>query len=208
MESTLRPTRTRYGVIVFAVMLGIIHYIDRVCISKARPFIQQDLGFDDTQMGYVFSAFTLAYALFEIPGGWLGDKWGPRRVLLRVVMFWSVFTAATGYAWNLASMIVCRFLFGAGEAGGFPNIAKMFSVWLPQREHGVAQGSHHPPAGDRCRRRGRPLSVAREGQPAHRRTPHGGGAGERGREEGALTKPLCARHPPAVLHSSRPARSA
>lgn len=140
MESTLRPTRTRYGVIVFAVMLGIIHYIDRVCISKARPFIQHDLGFDDTQMGYVFSAFTLAYALFEIPGGWLGDKWGPRRVLLRVVMFWSVFTAATGYAWNLVSMIVCRFLFGAGEAGGFPNIAKMFSVWLPEREHGVAQG--------------------------------------------------------------------
>lgn len=140
MESTLRPSRTRYGVIVFAVMLGIIHYIDRVCISKARPFIQNDLGFDDTQMGYVFSAFTLAYALFEIPGGWLGDKWGPRRVLLRIVMFWSVFTAATGYAWNLVSMIVCRFLFGAGEAGGFPNIAKMFSVWLPQREHGVAQG--------------------------------------------------------------------
>jgi nitrate/nitrite transporter NarK len=61
-------------------------------------------------------------------------------VLLRIVMFWSVFTAATGYAWNLMSMIVCRFLFGAGEAGGFPNIAKMFSVWLPQREHGVAQG--------------------------------------------------------------------
>ena len=140
MESTLRPSRTRYGVIVFAVLLGIIHYIDRVCISKARPFIQHDLGFDDTQMGYVFSAFTLAYALFEIPGGWLGDKWGPRRVLLRVVMFWSVFTAATGYAWNLMSMIVCRFLFGAGEAGGFPNIAKMFSVWLPQSEHGVAQG--------------------------------------------------------------------
>jgi len=140
MEFILRPTRTRYGVIVFAVLLGIIHYIDRVCISKALPFIQSDLGFDDTQMGYVFSAFTLAYALFEIPGGWLGDKWGPRRVLLRIVMFWSVFTAATGYAWNLMSMIVCRFLFGAGEAGGFPNIAKMFSVWLPQREHGVAQG--------------------------------------------------------------------
>lgn len=140
MTETLRPSRTRYGVIVFAVMLGIIHYIDRVCISKARPFIQEDLKLDDTQMGLVFSAFTFAYALFEIPGGWLGDKWGPRRVLLRIVMFWSFFTAATGYAWNLMSMIVCRFLFGAGEAGGFPNIAKMFSVWLPQREHGVAQG--------------------------------------------------------------------
>jgi ACS family glucarate transporter-like MFS transporter len=135
---------------------GIIHYIDRVCISKARPsrtrwsdhpdrvcrrrVIQEDLKLDDTQMGYVFSAFTLAYALFEIPGGWLGDKWGPRRVLLRIVMFWSFFTAATGYAWNQMSMMVCRFLFGAGEAGGFPNIAKMFSVWLPQGEHGMAQG--------------------------------------------------------------------
>jgi ACS family glucarate transporter-like MFS transporter len=140
MESTLRPSRTRHGVIAFAVLLGVVHYIDRVCISKARPFIQNDLGFDDTQMGYVFSAFTLAYALFEIPGGWLGDKWGPRRVLPAIVMFWSVFTAATGYAWNLMSMLVCRFLFGAGEAGGFPNIAKMFSIWLPQREHGVAQG--------------------------------------------------------------------
>lgn len=136
----LKPTRTRYGVILFAVMLGIIHYIDRVCISKARPFIQEDLKLDDHQMGLVFSAFTLAYALFEIPGGWLGDKWGPRRVLLRIVTFWSVFTAATGYAWNQASMMVCRFLFGAGEAGGFPNIAKMFSVWLPKREHGIAQG--------------------------------------------------------------------
>jgi len=140
MESNLRPTRTRYGVIVFAVLLGIIHYIDRVCISKARPFIEKDLGLDDTQMGYVFSAFTLAYALFEIPGGWLGDKWGPRRVLLRIVMFWSFFTAATGFAWNWISLMVCRFLFGAGEAGGFPNIAKMFSIWLPQREHGMAQG--------------------------------------------------------------------
>lgn len=140
MTETLKPSRTRYGVIVFAVMLGIIHYIDRVCISKARPYIQHDLGLNDDQMGLVFSAFTLAYALFEIPGGWLGDKWGPRRVLLRIVMFWSFFTAATGYAWNMVSMIVCRFLFGAGEAGGFPNIAKMFSVWLPQREHGVAQG--------------------------------------------------------------------
>ncbi len=140
MEANLRPTRTRYGVIVFAVLLGIIHYIDRVCISKARPFIEKDLGLDDTQMGYVFSAFTLAYALFEIPGGWLGDKWGPRRVLLRIVMFWSFFTAATGFAWNWISLMVCRFLFGAGEAGGFPNIAKMFSIWLPQREHGMAQG--------------------------------------------------------------------
>lgn len=132
--------RTRHGVIVFAVTLAIITYIDRVCISKAAPLIQRDMGFSKEQMGMVFSAFTLAYALFEIPGGWLGDRLGPRRVLMRVVAFWSVFTAATGYAWNLGSMVVCRFLFGAGEAGAFPNITKMFTIWLPQRERGVAQG--------------------------------------------------------------------
>lgn len=132
--------RTRYWVVVFAVTLAIITYIDRVCISKAAPLIQKDMGLSKEQMGMVFSAFTLAYALFEIPGGWLGDRIGPRRVLMRVVSFWSIFTAATGYAWNLASMIVCRFLFGAGEAGAFPNITKMFTIWLPQKERGLAQG--------------------------------------------------------------------
>lgn len=134
------PTRSRHWVIVFAVTLAIITYIDRVCISKAAPLIQQDLGLSKEHMGWVFSAFTLAYALFEIPGGWLGDKLGPRRVLMRVVAFWSVFTAATGYAWNLVSMMVFRFLFGAGEAGAFPNMTKMFTIWLPQRERGLAQG--------------------------------------------------------------------
>ncbi|MBL9129496.1 MAG: MFS transporter [Verrucomicrobiales bacterium] len=131
---------TRHWVIFFAVTLAIITYIDRVCISKAAPAIQADMGFTKEQMGYVFSAFGLAYALFEIPGGWLGDKMGPRRVLSRIVAFWSFFTAATGWAWNWASMVVCRFLFGAGEAGAFPNITKMFTIWLPQRERGPALG--------------------------------------------------------------------
>ena len=131
---------TRHWVVFFAVTLAIVTYIDRVCISKAAPLIQRDLEFSKEQMGYVFSAFTLAYALFEIPGGWMGDKLGPRRVLSRVVAFWSVFTAATGYAWNFGSMVVCRFLFGAGEAGAFPNITKVFTIWLPQRERGPALG--------------------------------------------------------------------
>jgi len=133
-------SRTRFGVILFAVTLGIITYIDRVCISKAAPLIQSDLHFTKDQMSYIFSAFTLAYALFEIPGGWLGDKLGPRRVLMRVVTWWSIFTAATGFATSYVSMLVCRFLFGAGEAGAFPNITKMFTIWLPQRERGMAQG--------------------------------------------------------------------
>lgn len=135
----LKATRTRYWVIVFAITLAIIQYIDRVCISQAAPSISQDLGLSAKQMGYVFSAFTFAYALFEIPTGWLGDMIGARKVLMRVVLWWSLFTAVTGLAWNHASMVVTRFLFGAGEAGCFPNLTKAFSTWLPKNDRTRAQ---------------------------------------------------------------------
>jgi sugar phosphate permease len=135
-----KSTHARYWVIVFAVTLAIIQYIDRVCVSQAAPAIQRDLHFDARQMGWVFSAFTLAYALFEIPAGYLGDRIGPRKVLLRIVLWWSVFTAATGWMLNWASMVVTRFLFGAGEAGAFPNLTKAFNRWLPVRERTRAQG--------------------------------------------------------------------
>lgn len=124
----------------FVIVLAVITYIDRVAISQATPEIRRELGFSEKQMGAVFSAFTLAYALFEIPGGWLGDRFGPRSVLMKVVAMWSVFTAATGLAWNYASMLVCRFLFGVGEAGCFPNVTKIFTIWLPSRERVRAQG--------------------------------------------------------------------
>jgi len=127
-------------VIVFAVTLAIITYIDRVCISQAAPSIRRDLGLDTIHMGYAFSAFAWAYAVFEIPGGWLGDWIGPRKVLMRVVIWWSFFTAATGWVWNLGSLLVTRFLFGAGEAGCFPNLTKAFTTWLPQQERTRAQG--------------------------------------------------------------------
>src|SRR5688572_32836650 len=91
-----RPSKARYWVIVFAITLAIITYIDRVCISKAAPLIQRDLGLTKQEMGYAFAAFGWAYALFEIPGGWLGDVIGSRKVLMRVVVMWSAFTAATG----------------------------------------------------------------------------------------------------------------
>jgi len=135
-----RPTRVRYWVIVFAVALAVITYIDRVSIATAAPFMQRDLGLDDVAMGWAFSAFAWAYALFEIPGGFMGDWMGPRRVLLRVVAWWSFFTAATGWAWNLVSLTVTRFLFGMGEAGCFPNLTKSFTIWLPPKERVRAQG--------------------------------------------------------------------
>ena len=137
--STTPATRARYWVIVFAITLAVIQYIDRVAISQAMPDISRDLGFSDKQRGLVFSAFTLAYALFEIPTGWLGDKIGARRVLMRVVLWWSFFTMATGWAWNYVSMLITRFLFGAGEAGCFPNLTKAFSAWLPTRDRTRAQ---------------------------------------------------------------------
>ena len=94
-------TKQRYWLIVFAVTLAILAYIDRVAISYAAPLISSDLGLSRSEMGAIFSAFALAYALFEIPGGWLGDRMGPRRVLLRITVWWSVFTAVTGGMWSV-----------------------------------------------------------------------------------------------------------
>lgn len=140
LTAPMRASRARHWILLFAAMLAIITYIDRVCISQAASDIQRDLGLTKVQMGWAFAAFAWAYALFEIPGGWLGDKIGPRKVLMRVVVWWSFFTAATGWAWNVTSLLVMRFLFGAGEAGCFPNLAKMFTNWLPSDERSRAVG--------------------------------------------------------------------
>jgi len=134
------PTRARYWVIVFAITLAVLSYIDRVAISQAATPISQALGLSRSQMGLIFGAFALSYALFEIPSGWMGDWMGPRRVLVRIVLAWSGFTALTGAAWSFGSLWVIRFLFGAGEAGCFPNLTKAFSVWLPRTEQMRGQG--------------------------------------------------------------------
>src|SRR5215470_624861 len=118
----LRPTRARAGVVAFAASVAALTYIDRVCISKAEPFITAEFGLTFKQMGYVLAAFSWGYALFEVPGGWLGDRIGARKVLTRIVLWWSFFTAATGWAWSFGSLLTMRFLFGAGEAGCFPNL--------------------------------------------------------------------------------------
>jgi ACS family glucarate transporter-like MFS transporter len=135
-----RATHARYWVVVFAVTLAVIQYIDRVCISQAAPLMARELRLDERQMGWVFAAFTLAYALFEIPAGYLGDRIGPRKVLLRIVLWWSFFTAATGWVRGWGWLVATRFLFGAGEAGCFPNLTKAFHRWLPPRERPRAQG--------------------------------------------------------------------
>ena len=99
-----------------------------------------DLHLSVLQMSVVFSAFTLSYSLFEIPSGWLGDVKGPRRVLTRIVLWWSGFTMLTAAARGFYSLVAIRFFFGAGEAGAFPNVARSFSRWFPVRERGRANG--------------------------------------------------------------------
>jgi len=133
-------SNVRYRVLWMAFLLAIITFLDRVCISFAAPHMMEDLGLTMVQMSLVFSAFTLAYSLFEVPSGWLGDVIGPRRVLTRIVLWWSAFTMLTGAAQGNRSLLAIRFLFGAGEAGAFPNAVRSFSQWFPARERGKANG--------------------------------------------------------------------
>jgi MFS family permease len=160
--SLILPSRARFGVLGFACTLSLVTYLDRICIMRATTDIERDLGFGDTHMGWVFSAFLVGYLLFEIPGGWMGDRWGTRRTLTRIVLCWSLFTALTGCVWafrldsglrlGLGSwqvplvldafvlMLLVRFLFGVGEAGAYPNLARVVRDWFPFQERAGAQG--------------------------------------------------------------------
>src|ERR1017187_9773 len=111
MRTTERATKVRYWVVVFAVLLAIITYIDRVALSQAAPRISQELNLSKTQMGWVFFGFLTAYSLFEIPSGFMGDKFGPRNVLTRIVVAWSVFVFLTGQAINFITLLVVQVLF-------------------------------------------------------------------------------------------------
>ena len=138
-----RPTRVRYIVLSLTVSAYMITYMDRVVISSAAPVMQKELALSMVTMGWILSSFRWGYALFQIPGGWLGDRIGPRRALSLIVAWWSLFTSATALAWNAATMIVFRFLFGVGEAGAFPIATRSLSRWMLPTERGFAQGVTH-----------------------------------------------------------------
>ncbi len=129
----------RHKVLGLMFTLTLITYLDRVCISATAGAMSEELALTRVQMGEVFSIFVLGYTLFEIPGGWLADRFGSRVLLARIVVWWSVFTALTGVAWNYSSLLVIRFLFGCGEAGAFPGCASALSRWFPFSERGRAQ---------------------------------------------------------------------
>ena len=132
--------KVRHRVLGFLSLLSVITYLDRVCISVAGPRMQEALSLDPQQWGWVTGVFTLAYALFEIPSGSLGDRFGPRRVLTRIVLWWSAFTSLTGVVSSFIPLVLVRFAFGMGEAGAYPNIGVCIARWFPLRERATAWG--------------------------------------------------------------------
>jgi MFS family permease len=122
------------------VTLAMVTYLDRACIGTMKTSIQAEFGLTEGQFSWVFFSFILAYAIFEIPTARWADQRGAKGVLTRIVGWWSVFTLLTAASWNYVSLLVMRFLFGAGEAGAFPCVARVLSRWVPTRERGTAKG--------------------------------------------------------------------
>lgn len=134
----LKSIPYRYRVLVLLCSLTTLTYLDRICISIVGVRIKTDLNLNNEQFGWVLASFALAYALFEVPSGALGDRIGPRAVIIRIVLFWSLFTALTGVVNGLISLLVVRFLFGVGESGTIPNSLIVISRWFPVNETGRA----------------------------------------------------------------------
>src|SRR5262245_2062741 len=139
------PTRVRYGVLGFACSLSMITYLDRVCFGKAAPELARELDYGSVaDLWPAITAFALAYAVFEVPSGWLGDVFGPKRTIIRIVLWWSLFTALTGTVTaalgGLVLLTVLRFLFGMGEAGAYPHITRALHNWFPASGRAGAQG--------------------------------------------------------------------
>jgi sugar phosphate permease len=153
-----RPTRVRHTVLALVVMVYFVTYLDRVLLSNALPVIQKQFHFSIGTLGLILGCYNWAYALFQIPGGWFGDRAGPRIALASVVVWWSVFTFITGFSTSVTMMMVCVFLIGMGEAGAFPISNRALSRWMLPTERGFAQGTTH--AGSRLAGAATPILVA------------------------------------------------
>ena len=136
----VRPTRVRYAVLAMVFSAAFITYLDRVAISVAAPLMQSDLHLTQIQFGWAFTAFYLAYGVLEMPSAWLGDRWGQRRMLIRIVCCWSLFTILTGTVRSYGALLITRTAFGAAEAGAFPTLSRALSRWFPVAERSRANG--------------------------------------------------------------------
>jgi MFS family permease len=121
----------------------LVMYIDRVNIATVAPRMTADLGLNNTQFGLAISAFSYPYALFQLIGGWVSDRFGPRRALLLSGLVVCVATACTGLVGGLGSLIAARVVLGFGEGSAFPTATRALSVWMPRARWGFAQGITH-----------------------------------------------------------------
>ncbi len=136
-------SRIRWFVLLLISLMYLITYMDRANISVTASAMASEFGLSKVEMGLVFSAFAWAYAIGQIPGGWLADRFGPKRVLLSIVSFWSLMTAMTAWTTGLLSLFSVRFIFGLGEAGAFPTATRAMQLWFPKEERGFIQGVTH-----------------------------------------------------------------
>jgi len=156
--STAKPTRVRYIILALTVAAYFITYLDRVLLPNALPVIQKEFGFTLVTLGLIQSCYQWAYALFQIPGGWFGDRAGPRIAMASVVVWWSIFTMITGFSVSVTMLMVCVALIGFGESGAFPIANRALSRWMLPGERGFAQGATH--AGSRLAGAATPFLVA------------------------------------------------
>src|ERR1017187_6523658 len=141
-----KPTNVRWAIMACVVMVTVLTYLDRLNLGIAGKYLQDELSLSTQQMGWVFSAFLLGYSIFQVPGGWAGDKYGPKNILTGAILLWSLFTALTGLAPELiivrwlgvvGSLVLVRFLVGVGEAANSPNNAKIVANWIGSEHRGI-----------------------------------------------------------------------
>jgi ACS family glucarate transporter-like MFS transporter len=135
----------RWLLVFWMLVISAVSYLDRVNISIAGPSIEHDFHLDHIQLGWVFSAWVLGYALFQAPSGRLADRFGPRKILLLGTVWWAVFTALTALApaniaGSLAILVLVRFLLGVGESIVYPASNRLVAAWIPSHERGLANG--------------------------------------------------------------------
>src|SRR6202163_3965847 len=142
-SSESRGSHVRWVVLLLLCLMYLITYLDRVSLSNTAPLISKEYGFSKVTMGVIFSAFIWAYALFQVPGGWLGDRFGPRKVLTIIMAYRTVIAALTTAAMGFSSFWAVRFMLGVGEAGAFPTATRAMQIWFPRQERGFVQGITH-----------------------------------------------------------------
>ena len=143
MRGVSNPSTVRYRVLLLTFVTAMIMYIDRTVMGTVTPYMRKEFGIDIVAMGWTVSAFNWAYAMFQVPGGWMADRYGSRVVLAAAMAAWSVFTFGTGLTAGLLSLAVVRFLFGMGEAAAFPAASRALVRWLPAGQRAFGQGFQH-----------------------------------------------------------------